>query len=462
MDKNFIFLCILINCLLGTVTSRSMPPVRQNTLERMNMKRSELKKMCDAKGEKLYENIRAKNIAFTLNLTERFMTWKKEASSTEDVYKLVQERCNKDSALKEMLRKFVESSQLCMDEKDHLKDDKLLALASRLMELFCAQYTHSNAYSSDEGCLNLVTNAAIDTCKEKYNTDQFIPLPFIYSIKECNDYQKYSECRLEAMKNCKDATKSAVEAADSITFHTFYGCHNISVIPEKITIKRSSSIRKEEVARFNITKGELQEKCLLNANMTLENIKKTHATNLIILMKENLGIFLKTRLMCITDSEQQESLIQDTCLSNVDLKNALEKIYETVDLCMDENDRFSEEKRVKVLRQSLDEICAAVKNGVRILSTDKECFQDLRILLKIAMCDTRSPSRNVLDILPLPFIYTPEDCRAIYETQNCQLKTLKDCGDSTKLAFQSRFNDARTFFGCGDIRYSNTAPVILN
>ena len=120
-----------------------MPPVRQNSLDRMNMKRSELKQMCDAKGENLYEDIRAKNMAFTLNLTERFMTWKKEASSTEDVYKLVQERCNRDSTLKEILKKFVESSQLCMEEKDRLKEDKLLALTSRLMELFCAQYTHS-------------------------------------------------------------------------------------------------------------------------------------------------------------------------------------------------------------------------------------------------------------------------------------------------------------------------------
>ena len=148
IEKN-IFLILLIlrikflTGLLGTVMSRSMPPVRQNTLERMNIKRSELKQICDAKGDTLYGDIRAKHIAFTLNLTERFMTWKKEASSTEDVYKLVQERCNKDVSLKEMLKNFVESSQLCMDAKDHLNDDKLVALTSRLMELFCAQYTHS-------------------------------------------------------------------------------------------------------------------------------------------------------------------------------------------------------------------------------------------------------------------------------------------------------------------------------
>ena len=168
------------------------------------------------------------------------------------------------------------------------------------------------------------------------------------------------------MKNCKDATKSAVEAADSITFHTFYGCHNISVIPEKITIKRSPVIQKESIVRFNITKEELQKKCLLNANMTLENITKIHATNLITLMKENLGTFLKTRMMCITDSEQQESLIQDSCLNNVELTNSLEKIYETVELCMDKETRFSQEKKAKVLRQSLEEICAGVKNGEQI------------------------------------------------------------------------------------------------
>lgn len=120
-----------------------MPPVRHYTLDRLNIKRAELKQMCDAKGENFYDDIHNKHISFTLNLTEKFMTWKKEVSPTDDVYKLVQERCNKDMLLKEMLKKFIESSQLCAEEKDRLKGDKLQALTSRLMELFCAQYTHS-------------------------------------------------------------------------------------------------------------------------------------------------------------------------------------------------------------------------------------------------------------------------------------------------------------------------------
>ena len=165
------------------------------------------------------------------------------------------------------------------------------------------------------------------------------------------------------MKNCKDTTKSAVEAADSITFHTFYGCHNISVIPEKITIKRSPVIEKQEIVRFNVTKAELQEKCLLNANTSLEIIKKGHATNLIILMKEQTEIFLKTRMLCITDAVQQESLIQDNCFNNVDIKRALEKMYETVELCIDMKDRFSEEKKNILLKQTLEDICAVVKHG---------------------------------------------------------------------------------------------------
>lgn len=122
---------------------RSMPPVRHYTLDRLNIKRTDLKQMCDARGANLYEDVHSRHISFTLNLTERFMTWKKEVSATDDVYKLVQERCNKDTTLKDMLRKFIESSQLCMEEKDRLKDDKLQALTSRLMELFCAQYIHS-------------------------------------------------------------------------------------------------------------------------------------------------------------------------------------------------------------------------------------------------------------------------------------------------------------------------------
>ncbi|XP_051172629.1 uncharacterized protein LOC127288953 [Leptopilina boulardi] len=438
---------LLMIYVFGSVNCRSMPPVRHYTLDRLNIKRAELKQMCDAKGENFYDDIHNKHISFTLNLTEKFMTWKKEVSPTDDVYKLVQERCNKDMLLKEMLKKFIESSQLCAEEKDRLKGDKLQALTSRLMELFCAQYTHSHAFSSDEGCLDLVTNAAIDTCKEKYKTVQFIPLPFIYNNKECNDYQKYSECRFDAMKSCKDATKTAVEAADSIMFHTFYGCQNISVIPEKITIKRSL-VDNDDFIRFNINAAEYKEKCNRNANMSFENIQKSHTSNLVQIMKEQSAMLMKIKLLGISDAAQQDAMIQESFSINPTVKGALENMYELVELCLPENERFSSEKKAKIFEESINEICSTVKYGVRTLASGKGCFQDLNMFIKIASCDTRDRVENILYFIPLPFTPTAEDCSLILKVHECELNTVKGCENWTKISIQSRLDEANKFLGC--------------
>lgn len=430
---------------------RSMPPVRHYTLDRLNIKRTDLKQMCDARGANLYEDVHSRHISFTLNLTERFMTWKKEVSATDDVYKLVQERCNKDTTLKDMLRKFIESSQLCMEEKDRLKDDKLQALTSRLMELFCAQYIHSHAFSSDEGCLDLVTNAAIDTCKEKYKTDQFIPLPFVYSNKECNDYQKYSECRLEAMKSCKDTTKTAVEAADSIMFHTFYGCQNISVIPEKITIKR----RKREIdefVRLNITDESFEEKCNMNANIPFETIK-----NRILKISEDISNN-KTQYVVIVShfaskfsnfnvTEKLVSNIQASCVEQPIFHKSLKIIYETVELCLSENERPTLEQKTKLLKQSINNICSfSVKLGL-FHSKYNLCLTP-DVVLVMNMCKLFSPMNEFLGNTHLASMKSPEICSSFFKSKMCQLDVIKECGSLAKHQLKSILNDDLKYDGC--------------
>ncbi|XP_043465853.1 uncharacterized protein LOC122500811 [Leptopilina heterotoma] len=443
---------LLVIYLSGGVTCRSMPPVRHYTLERLNIKRTDLKHMCDARGANLYEDVHSRHISFTLNLTERFMTWKKEVSPTDDVYKLVQERCNKDATLKDMLKKFIASSQFCMEEKDRLKDDKLQALTSRLMELFCAQYIHSHAFSSDEGCLDLVTNAAIDTCKEKYKTDQFIPLPFVYSNKECNDYQRYSECRLEAMKSCKDTTKTAVEAADSIMFHTFYGCQNISVIPEKITIKRSIN-ENDEFVRLNISDEIFEEKCNINANVTFVNIKERISKISEVINEKrtqyvNIVHHLASQFSHFNFTEKMASNIKTACIEQPIFNNSLKTIYETVELCLSENERPTLEQKTKLLRQSVDYICSfSVKLGLLLNKHHIDCFTP-GVFLDLALCKLRLPNNVFLNDKNVVIMTLPEDCSMIFKTFMCKLDALKECDSSAELQLKSIFNDDLKFSGC--------------
>lgn len=167
------------------------------------------------------------------------------------------------------------------------------------------------------------------------------------------------------MKSCKDATKTAVEAADSIMFHTFYGCQNISVIPEKITIKRSL-VDNDDFIRFNINAAEYKEKCNRNANMSFENIQKSHTSNLVQIMKEQSAMLMKIKLLGISDAAQQDAMIQESFSINPTVKGALENMFELVELCLPENERFSSEKKAKIFEESINEICSTVKYGIPI------------------------------------------------------------------------------------------------
>lgn len=168
------------------------------------------------------------------------------------------------------------------------------------------------------------------------------------------------------MKSCKDATKTAVEAADSIMFHTFYGCQNISVIPEKITIKRSP-VEDSEIIRFNLNQREIIIRCAIHAKTPLEDLMNSLSVNILAYQNERKAIYMKTDLMKITDPDEQEFMIQESCLNNPVMKNALKSIYETLEVCIPEDKRLTYEKKAQLLKQSLNEKCAEIRIGMKFI-----------------------------------------------------------------------------------------------
>ncbi|XP_043465965.1 uncharacterized protein LOC122500886 [Leptopilina heterotoma] len=441
-----------------------------NSLVRINIWHDNLETMCSSQGDSLYQELIDSQKNLSLHLSS-FHSLNLEFSNG-------MQTCQSDSNSKLKVDNFFDKVQLCMDEQSRLLEDQKQIFVTKLLEVLCHLFLLGGGKIDDQ--CSKMTEINFSLCRRSFREFPTILLPLIYSTTECSEARRLLNCFETGIRMCNESTRIEFESANNVTYYTLFDCQNIEFDEELPTfeeeiiynttepvpetneefntaddetledIEKTEDIRQmihnQPMVRFNFTKTELQQKCNERGNDSLNSVKDTYTS------------FLKIKsdkLYLIRDLKERtklKALVNENCYKAEDIRSNLNSMLNTIEQCLDEEDRLEEESKEILLNKSIGKFCSELENLGSHSPNDKECFHDSSTFFQLALCTKNmSITQFYFDNLPLLFISSPEECDGLERMHTCKLDVHGDCKDSTKNWLQEQFNEEKRYAGCKEV-----------
>ena len=159
-----------------------------------------------------------------------------------------------------------------------------------------------------------------------------------------------------------------MESLNNITYYELNGCTDENPKDEAsndneeiINIKPVD--KENKLTRFPISKTELKEKCELKGNSFLSNLDSSLAESMIIAVRKQFKMTLTARLQDQTKKDQLHILVNENCYNDTEIEGAFENIFNAVQHCLDEEERFDEEGKEKILQESINIMCYGMESS---------------------------------------------------------------------------------------------------
>lgn len=194
-------------------------------------------------------------------------------------------------------------------------------------------------------------------------------------------------CFETGIRMCNESTREEFESANNITYYTLYDCQNIEIIEEfpitfnndgniSITTESETITTNEEIndtdiqqiddikliiqnqpmMRFNFTKTELREKCNEKGNDSLKSVLDLYTDYLTIHADKQYLI------RNLKEKDKLLSMIEENCYKAEDIRNNFNNMLNSIEECLDEDDRLEDENKEILLNKSIEKFCSDLEN----------------------------------------------------------------------------------------------------
>lgn len=124
----------------------------------------------------------------------------------------------------------------------------------------------------------------------------------------------------------------------------------LGIINESEDIR--SIIKNQPMVRFNFTKTDLIEKCQEKGNDFFKDVGNSY--------KDFLSIKSQKQYLIrnLKDKSELKAVVDDSCYNAPDIKSTLNRMFNTVEQCLEEEDRAEEDSKEILLNKSIDKFCS--------------------------------------------------------------------------------------------------------
>ncbi|XP_033218953.1 uncharacterized protein LOC117174198 [Belonocnema kinseyi] len=205
---------------------------------------------------------------------------------------------------------------------------------------------------------------------------------------------------------------------------------------------------------LNVSANALRQKCDLKGGETAENFKK----------------FMKSYLSRTTDIHKEipvkmkrgnrtkdwDTAFNDFYYMDTNLRKIMRKLTDSVLSCLDEID-LDDQSKQEMIDSALEKVSAAGKY-VTIAMSDGKCFDEAG-WAAFTLCTTTSDPKGS-PFIPLPLVYSHDECNDIFKTQECYINTVKNCEESTRTAMNSTVSGMREYIRCDGFSRLTQSAII--
>lgn len=210
------------------------------------------------------------------------------------------------------------------------------------------------------------------------------------------------------------------------------------------------------VTLLNVSAVELRRKCNLKGVEVNENFEKF--MNSYLSRTTDIHSEIPGKMKKGNRTKDYDNAFHDFYYMDPNLRRVMKKLTDVVLLCLDDEDIDEESKQI-MINSALEKVSVAGKY-VTIAMSDGECFDDAG-WAAFRLCTTTSDPKGS-PFIPLPLIYSHEECMNIFKTQECYINSVKNCKESTKTAMHTTVNGMRDYIRCDGFSHLTQTAIITD
>ncbi|XP_051172844.1 uncharacterized protein LOC127289110 isoform X2 [Leptopilina boulardi] len=202
------------------------------------------------------------------------------------------------------------------------------------------------------------------------------------------------------------------------------------------------------VILLNVSAIALRQKCKLKGGEVNENFEKF--MNSYLSRTTDIHNEIPGKMKKGNRTKDYDNAFHDFYYMDPNLRQVMKKLTDVVLLCLDEEDIAEESKQI-MINTALEKVSVAGKY-------DGDCFDDAG-WTAFRLCTTTSDPKGST-FIPLPLIYSHEECINIFKTQECYINLVKNCKESTRTAMHTTVNGMREYIRCDGFSHLTQSAII--